>query len=221
MFAVVACALLAAVALAACGGSGDSGSRSKSLSAGDERSAGDAASRPSSRSEGAGGRAGGAGGDAEGENRTPGGARESGGSDAGRGALTRIPGTPWSGRVPAKLRREAALAVQLVDDLLRMTNAGDPSVCTRLFTQHHVESVTGRKGAAAVAKCRRDIAAARGTRKLVKLEGLRIERLRRLLVARVQFVTSENGKKSRHRVRLVRARRGYQIYAALRAEQPR
>src|SRR5947209_2753228 len=55
-------------------------------------------------------------------------------------------------------RRRARHAPALTAFLHRV-GAADPSVCDRLVTEHYLETVTHLRGAAAHARCRRDIAA--------------------------------------------------------------
>lgn len=221
------CALLAGLTLGACGApwdSADSGSRLKDVAAkggvagpgeggtgSGEGSGGNGSSSPSASGDGA-----------------VAGALD--GSTDGAGEETRlssIPDFPWGQKVSPELRREAALVRRLVVEMIEMTNAGDPAICTRLFTRHHLENVTGETGAQAVAKCRSDIAASEGQRKIVAFESLRIDGLVSAdegqptghKLARVQFVTAENGKRDRHLLELLRADGPYKIYQALRPER--
>lgn len=52
---------------------------------------------------------------------------------------------------------DVADAHAFMSDYLARLRRGDASICTDLFTQAHVERVTGRKGDAAIARCRSDI----------------------------------------------------------------
>jgi hypothetical protein len=135
----------------------------------------------------------------------------------------------WTHRVPANLAEEAELVRRTVNQMLAMTNAHDPAVCTRLFTQEHMERVSGLKGAAAVANCRRSIAGTKEKRNFTSLVSLRIDRLKprdgvskdqaarlsRIRLATVDFVTSVGKKRSRHRLQLVREPGGYRVSAML------
>lgn len=70
---------------------------------------------------------------------------------------------------------------------IRRVNDRDPSLCTELVTPHYLEVTTGRRGAAAVRKCRSDISGAEGPAARVnKIEGVRVEGRKAL----IQFTSS-------------------------------
>ena len=118
-------------------------------------------------------------------------------------------------------RREILLVQDLVEAFVRGLNDSDPSVCTRLFTQHRLEVITGRTGAAAVAKCRRDIAASDTKITLTRIEGVRVSKSGdRALATQVKFLSRVGGDEVRQLFALARAGGGYRIDAALRVEQP-
>lgn len=212
------CALAAVIALAACDapwGSSEPESQAKvrGLDGGPGSGEGNGGGGGSSSSASGGAAHGGAGGAAP---KTP---------------LSSIPDFSWNQEVSPKLLREALRVRRLVVDMIEMTNAGDPAVCTRIFTRHHLENVTGETGPDAIAKCTADIAASAGNRTIVAFESLRIDRLvtaeegvprvptgHRL--ARVQFVTAEDGQEERSRLDLLRADGPYKVYRALPPENP-
>lgn len=72
-----------------------------------------------------------------------------------------------------------------VEDYVARYARGDGSICTDVFTARHVETLTGRKGDAAIDKCRKDISGQRRPFRLVELKA--VDRLdeRRLRVTAI------------------------------------
>jgi hypothetical protein len=82
-------------------------------------------------------------------------------------------------------------AAQLADEdaaratiraIIDRTNAHDPSICTDLFTLHHVETTTGKRGAEAIERCRKAAAQPGLEVSLVGIHSVRIVDEREALV---------------------------------------
>lgn len=59
-----------------------------------------------------------------------------------------------------------------LEDYVARYARGDGSICTEVFTRRHVEALTGRKGDAAVDKCRDDISRQRRPFRLAELKSV-------------------------------------------------
>jgi len=90
--------------------------------------------------------------------------------------------------------------------------AHDPSICSRLFTQHYVESVNGLKRATALSRCRQQVGAFRGKLSLVRID--QVQGNNRAAI--VQFVTTLSSKTTMQILQLVRSGESWKVYAALR-----
>jgi len=103
---------------------------------------------------------------------------------------------------------DVADAHAFMSDYLGRLRRGDASICTDLFTQGHVERVTGRKGDAALARCRSDIGGKRVDVTLRDLEGVN-----RLAPDRIELTAKieSGGRVQNSRLQLVGSSGGYRI----------
>ena len=109
-------------------------------------------------------------------------------------------------------RHNYADVVATVKAVVAGIAAHDPSICSGLFSEHYVESITGQKGAAGLSSCRQQIGAFRP-----KLSFVRTGQVRgNDRAAIVQYTTTLNGKTTTQILQLVRVGNGWKVYAALR-----
>lgn len=88
-----------------------------------------------------------------------------------------------TGPVPARTNAaDAQAAERTVREYYRRIVAQDGSLCTELLTLRAVEAITGRRGADAVAKCRRDITTSRGTLRVHSISSVEVGAGRRAVV---------------------------------------
>jgi hypothetical protein len=137
------------------------------------------------------------------------------------GAHARPPAPPGDAQIKAppappphtpQQRRNYADVVATVKAVVAGIASHDPGVCSRLFTEHYVESITGQKGAAGLSSCRQQIGAFRQKLSFGKTEQVRGGDR----AAIVQYTTTLNGKASTQIFQLVRAGNSWKVYAALR-----
>jgi hypothetical protein len=112
----------------------------------------------------------------------------------------------------AQQRRDYGAVVATIRSVVAGVGAHDASICTRLFTQHYVESINGLKGAASVSRCQQQIGGFRGTLSLVRIEEVRGNDR----AAIVQFVTTLDSKTTTQILQLVRSGDTWKVYVALR-----
>jgi hypothetical protein len=129
-------------------------------------------------------------------------------------AGSNAPAHRLGGRPPhtPQQRRNYAAVIATIRAVVAGTAAHDPSICSRLFTQHYVESVNGLKGAAALSRCQQQIGAFRGELKLVRIEHVQGNDQ----AAIVRFVTTLKTKGTTQILQLVRSGDSWKVYAALR-----
>lgn len=84
------------------------------------------------------------------------------------------PASPGSEPAESDTADELHLAGAAVRIYLRLLADHDPAVCTEAMTLHLVETITGRTGDAAVAKCRRDVRGAVATPVFVRFGAGRV-----------------------------------------------
>lgn len=133
---------------------------------------------------------------------------------ASRGAPPARPAAPHPsnhvrrvGPLTVSDRQRIAAARSTIVEFVRLAGAGDPALCTRVFTLHHVETVTGLQGSAALAKCRKDTQAEKVPIRLNRIEGVRILPA----YALVQFTSSIGNLAKRQILKLVREGGRYKI----------
>jgi hypothetical protein len=102
------------------------------------------------------------------------------------------------GTLTAAEERDVETIKERLHELIRRSNARDPDLCTDLFTQRHVEEVTGLRGAAAVQKCRVDISTSKATLRLDEIHGGKLLGDRGL----IQFTASVGSRTQRQTLRV-------------------
>jgi hypothetical protein len=111
-----------------------------------------------------------------------------------------------------KQRRNYADVVATVKAVVAGISAHDPNICSGLFTDHYIQSITGQNGAPGLSRCRQQIGAFRQSLTFVKTGQVQGNSQGAI----VQYTTSLNGKTTMQTLQLVRVGNGWKVYAALR-----
>lgn len=178
---ILGCLLAAfTLAVAGCGGDAEEPpSLPERGAARDATAATDELAGPGANDTGSGTEAGSGGGEAGSRGERDDRERGDAGSREGGQADERGGSGDGSGRAPGPLpgspapRSDSDDARELLTSYISRFARGDGSVCTDVFTLRHAERTTGRKGQAALQKCREDVSARTRAIRLVELESVR------------------------------------------------
>jgi hypothetical protein len=143
-----------------------------------------------------------------------------GGAAGGCGGTSKQSGEiPLDGKVPTRAEQTNALGQRefpgvrrLLAQLTGGINARNPAVCGRVYTRRYVETLTHRRGAAALAQCRSQIAAVRYTASVKRIERLELRRSGAGAIdGQVQVLEGIGNGLLRARLDVVRTPAGYRI----------
>lgn len=116
-------------------------------------------------------------------------------------------------RTNALGRREFPAVRRMLRRLVAGVNSRDPSICTRLYTRHYRERLMGRKGAAAVAACRKEVSGVDFRASLVRIERVELRYSKQGVLGGPVRVVQRLGKRGLLHVSyiVVRTADGYRI----------